>query len=220
MNIWVIIPAYNESRSLEIVLKGLKDRNLSILVVDDGSKDNTYKLAKKWADVVIKSKRNFGKGVSIKKGISYLKENKLFDCIITMDADGQHSLLDLDKFIKEAEAGVSVLVGNRMDNHSGMPLTRVVANNLMSWIISAIIRQKIPDTQCGFRLIKKEVLERITIKTKKFEIESEILIKAGRAGFTIKSIPIESIYYKNIRSKINPFIDTIRFFNFIFKNHK
>ncbi|MCK4916753.1 MAG: glycosyltransferase family 2 protein [Candidatus Omnitrophica bacterium] len=220
MNIWVIIPAYNESRSLEIVLKGLKDRNLSILVVDDGSKDNTYKLAKKWADVVIKSKRNFGKGVSIKKGISYLKENKLFDCIITMDADGQHSLLDLDKFIKEAEAGVSVLVGNRMDNHSGMPLTRVVANNLMSWIISAIIRQKIPDTQCGFRLIKKEVLERITIKTKKFEIESEILIKAGRAGFTIKSIPIESIYYKNIRSKINPFIDTIRFFNFIFKNHR
>ena len=220
MNIWVIIPAYNESRSLEIVIKGLKDRNLSILVVDDGSKDNTYKLAKKWADVVIKSKRNFGKGVSIKKGISYLKENKLFDCIITMDADGQHSLLDLDKFIKEAEAGVSVLVGNRMDNHSGMPLTRVVANNLMSWIISAIIRQKIPDTQCGFRLIKKEVLERITIKTKKFEIESEILIKAGRAGFTIKSIPIESIYYKNIRSKINPFIDTIRFFNFIFKNHR
>lgn len=220
MNIWVIIPAYNESRSLEIVLKGLKDRNLSILVVDDGSKDNTYKLAKKWADVVIKSKRNFGKGVSIKKGISYLKENKLFDCIITMDADGQHSLLDLDKFIKEAEAGVSVLVGNRMDNHSGMPLTRVVANNLMSWIISAIIRQKIPDTQCGFRLIKKEVLERITIKTKKFEIESEILIKAGRAGFTIKSISIESIYYKNIRSKINPFIDTIRFFNFIFKNHR
>ncbi|MCK5494749.1 MAG: hypothetical protein KAJ14_16695, partial [Candidatus Omnitrophica bacterium] len=60
----------------------------------------------------------------------------------------------------------------------------------------------------------------ITIKTKKFEIESEILIKAGRAGFTIKSIPIESIYYKNIRSKINPFIDTIRFFNFIFKNHR
>ncbi|MCK5392943.1 MAG: glycosyltransferase family 2 protein [Candidatus Omnitrophica bacterium] len=220
MNIWVIIPAYNESRSLEIVLKGLKDRNLSILVVDDGSKDNTYKLAKKWADVVIKSKRNFGKGVSIKKGISYLKENKLFDCIITMDADGQHSLLDLDKFIKEAEAGVSVLVGNRMDNHSGMPLTRVVANNLMSWIISAITRQKIPDTQCGFRLIKKEVLEKITIKTKKFEIESEILIKAGRAGFTIKSIPIESIYYKNIRSRINPFIDTIRFFNFIFKNHR
>ncbi len=220
MNIWVIIPAYNESRSLETILKGLKDRKISILVVDDGSEDNTYKLAKKWADVVIKSKKNLGKGVSIKKGISYLKENKTFDCIITMDADGQHSLSDMDKFIKEAEEGALVVVGNRMDNHSGMPWIRVFTNKIMSWIISAILRQKIPDTQCGFRLVKKEVLEKIIIRTKKFEIESELLIKAGRAGFTIKSIPIESIYYKNLRSKINPFVDTIRFFNFIFKNQK
>lgn len=217
MRIWVIIPAYNEAARLEFILQELKKRHLSVLVVDDGSTDQTYTAAKKWADVVIQSPRNFGKGASLRKAISYLLEDEAFDYIITMDADGQHSAGDLENFLKEADFGACFVLGNRMASPKGMPRLRIITNVFMSWIISRIVHQKIPDSQCGFRMIKRDVLQKIVIKTKKFEIESEILIKAARLGFAIKSIPIQSIYFPNPQSKIRPFADTWRFIKFIFR---
>jgi GT2 family glycosyltransferase len=86
----------------------------------------------------------------------------------------------------------------------------------MSWLISGIARQKIPDTQCGFRLIKKEALEKLQFKTFKYETESEMLIKASRLGFKIESVPIKTIYQRE-KSRINPFIDTLRFIRFMVK---
>ncbi len=217
MNVWVVIPAYNERFSLAGVLEDVKEKGLPVLVVDDGSVDNTYEAAKKKADLVIRNEKNFGKGLSLNKGISHLFKNTDFDYVITMDADGQHSPLDLDKFINEARAGADFVVGNRMSNPSGMPLVRIVTNTIMSWIISKTANQRIPDTQCGFRLIKKDILEKVIIKTKKFEIESEIIIKAARLGTPIKSIPIRSVYFKNQQSKIRPFRDALRFWKFIFR---
>jgi glycosyltransferase involved in cell wall biosynthesis len=211
----VIIPAYNEKPSLSGILDELKGRGFFILVVDDGSRDNTCELAAEKADFVIRNERNLGKGLSLKKGIDYLFKRSDFDYLVTMDADGQHSTADLDKFLREAESGAFFVVGNRMFNPAGMPGLRVVTNKFMSWFISRIAGQKIPDTQCGFRLIKREVLEKIRIKTNNFEIESEILIKAARSGFPIKSIPIKSIYFKRLHSRINPFLDTLRFIKFI-----
>ncbi len=217
MCIWVLIPAYNERLNLGNILSNLKDKGLFTLVVDDGSTDGTYSVAKDKSDLVIQNKANLGKGRSLKKAIEYLLKNRDFDYIITMDADRQHSHLDLEYFLKEAQKQSPFVIGNRMNDHQGMPKIRVYTNKLMSWFISKIVKQKIPDTQCGFRLIKREVLEKITIKTSNFEIESEIIIKAARGGFKIKSIPIRSIYFKDNRSKIHPFIDTLRFMKFITK---
>lgn len=216
MRIWVVIPAYNEGQTLKILLQELKAKGLSTLVIDDGSEDNTYAIAKGEASEVIKNDTNLGKGTALNRGIEYLLKNVDFDYIITMDADSQHSPLDIDKFLIEANKGEYFVVGNRMDNPWGMPKIRVITNKFMSWFLSKVARQKIPDTQCGFRLIKREVFEGIIIKTNKFEIESEILIKASRSGFPIKSIPIKSIYFKGQKSKISPFVDTLRFIRFIF----
>jgi hypothetical protein len=108
------------------------------------------------------------------------------------------------------------VVGNRMDNPGDMPAIRIMTNKFMSWLISRIIGQKICDSQCGFRLIKKEVLEKLTLKTNRFEIESELVIVAAKNGFRLKSIPVRSIYYKKQQSRINPFLDTLRFVKFIF----
>ncbi|UCD15505.1 MAG: glycosyltransferase family 2 protein [Candidatus Omnitrophota bacterium] len=226
MKVWVVIPAYNEGydtagglsasqRSLSALLSELKTRGLSTLVIDDGSSDNTFDIVKREAHIVIKNRANLGKGMALKKAVAYLLQNESFDYIITMDADGQHCPSDLDSFLNEAEKGASFVVGDRMGNPGGMPALRVITNKAMSWFISRIAKQKIPDTQCGFRLIKRDVLEGIRIRTNKFEIESEILIKAARRGFFIKSIPVKSIYFKNQRSKISPFVDTIRFVRFI-----
>lgn len=215
MKIWVVIPAYNEEQNLAGLLQKIKTRGLSVLAVDDGSIDNTYVVAKKWADVVLHNIKNLGKGISLRKAISYLFEENHFDYIITMDGDGQHDVTDLDTFLAEAHKGTPFVVGNRMDNPIGMPHTRIITNRFMSWMISRIAKQHIPDTQCGFRMIKREVLEKIVISTKKYEIESEILIKAARGGFPIMSVPIKSIYSKNVRSKIRPVADTLRFIKFI-----
>ena len=216
MKIWMVIPAYNEALLLEKVLLEVKNNPVKILVVDDGSNDNTYAVASKVADVVIKNEENLGKGMSLRKAIDYLLKNEDFDYIITMDADGQHLASDIKNFLKEAVDKESFVVGNRMDNPLHMPRIRILTNKFMSWFISRVAKQKIPDTQCGFRLISRNVLKAVEFKTKKFEVESEILIKAARAGFTIKSIPIKSVYFKNQKSRIHPFVDTIRFIRFIF----
>ena len=86
----------------------------------------------------------------------------------------------------------------------------------MSWILSCLTKQKIPDTQCGFRLIKTEVLKRIELVTSKYETESEILIKGSRLGFKIESVPIKTVY-SDEKSQINPLIDTLRFIRLIIR---
>jgi glycosyltransferase involved in cell wall biosynthesis len=221
MKIWVVIPAYNEEEALAGLIQKVKQRGLSVLAIDDGSIDNTYVVAKKCADVVLHNIKNLGKGISLRRAVSYLLKENEFDYIITMDGDGQHSADDLDKFLQEAQKGAHFVVGNRMGNPIGMPRTRIITNRFMSWLISRISNQYIPDTQCGFRMIQRSVLEKIVIETKKFEIESEILIKAARCGFPIVSVPIKSIYSKNVRSKIRPLADTIRFIKFISRlNHE
>ncbi len=216
MKVWVLIPAYNEEDTLGQILDELKKKYLSVLVVDDGSWDNTSRIAEDKGVLVIRNRRNFGKGLSVKRGIRYLLDKENFDYLITMDADNQHSPRDLEKFLKEAEKGETFVIGNRMNDPRGMPKIRIFTNKLMSWLISKMVRQRIPDTQCGFRLIKRDVLEKINIETDKYQIESEILIKAAKKGVNIKSIPIKSIYFKNAKSKINPIMDTVRFLKFIF----
>ena len=217
MKIWVVIPAYNEEDNLAGLLQNVKGKGLSVLAVDDGSIDNTYVVARKWADVALHNIKNLGKGISLRRAISYLFQENHFDYVITMDGDGQHSPEDLTYFIQEGKSSEAVIIiGNRMDQPRRMPIVRVMTNRFMSWLISKLTKQKIPDTQCGFRLIKRDLLEKIRFTTYRFETESEILIQASRLGYKIESIPIKSIYRKE-KSRINPLFDTVRFINFIWR---
>ncbi|UCG34816.1 MAG: glycosyltransferase family 2 protein, partial [Candidatus Omnitrophota bacterium] len=149
MKVWVVIPAYNEKEALGVILEKLKAKGLSVLVIDDGSSDGTYELAKSLANVTLRNEENRGKGRSLSRAISYLLGNVNFDYVITMDGDGQHSPSDVDTFLKEAEKGEAFVIGNRMANPAGMPLVRVLTNIFMSRTISKIAGQLIPDTQCG-----------------------------------------------------------------------
>jgi len=215
----VVIPAYNESGHIAGLIQDIKRYRLDILVIDDGSYDNTFGVAKDCQVKAMLNLSNQGKGASLIKGFKYALENN-FDAVITMDADGQHLPEDLPLFIKAAETlNADIVIGNRMLNTAKMPILRVATNKFMSWLISLISKQDIPDTQCGFRLIRSEVLKSLELKTSKFETESEILIKASRRGFRIKSLPIKSVYGKE-RSQINPFLDTFRFIRLIIKGKR
>jgi len=215
MKICVIIPAYNEAKTIGGLITEIKRLGHEALVVDDGSTDDTAVLAEEAGAVLIKQGSNLGKGICLKDGFEYAKQRG-FEAVIAMDADGQHSPDDIPKFIEKSQGSqASMVIGNRMENTRNMPLLRVLTNRFMSWLLSKKCGQKVPDTQCGFRLIKKEVLEAVTITTSHFEIESEMILKAAKQGFKIESIAIKSVYGRE-HSKINPFIDTIRFTRMFF----
>lgn len=212
-----ILPSYNEEKSIADVIKGVQKQNIDVIVIDDGSTDKTYELAKENGAIVIRHIKKKGKGISIKDGLDYI-EGKDYDYIITIDADGQHNPEEIPLFIKEADADekVGIVIGNRLLNPEKMPFIRFYTNKTMSYFISGLCKQDIPDTQCGYKLIKKDVLEAIRIESRKYEIESELLVKATKAGFKIDSIPIKSIYAGE-KSKINPFTDAIRFVRFLIR---
>lgn len=219
MKIYAVIPSYNAQDTIVPIIEELKKMDITSLIVDDGSKDKTEEVARRAGAVVLRHRKNEGKGAALRNGFNYILTDTDCDAVITLDSDGQHDPTAIPDFIKKAysDEAIGVVVGNRMNRTEEMPLIRILTNRFMSWVISQIAKEQIPDTQCGFRLVKRAVLKNIKLMTSKFEIESETLIRARRLGYRIASIPIKTIYSKRISSKINPFVDTLRFIVFIFK---
>lgn len=218
MKTCILIPTYNEAKAISGLIAQIRSNSAGteIVVIDDGSTDDTCKLAQEAQVTVLRNRNNEGKGASLIKGFDYASAND-FDAVITMDGDGQHLPRDISYFIGLAGRSDSgILIGNRMRNPKNMPNMRFLTNKFMSWLISRITRQKIYDTQCGFRLIKREVFKNLALTTRKYETESEILIKAARLGFKIESVPVSSVYLDE-KSSINPAVDTWRFMCFILK---
>lgn len=216
MKLCIIIPTYNEQRNIVRLIRELKTKNCDILVVDDGSLDSTAMLAEREGAFLIKHQTRQGKGASLRDGFNFALKNN-YEAVITMDGDGQHSPEDIAKFINCAEGlDAEIIVGTRMSSAEGMPVLRLLTNKVMSKIISFICHQNIPDSQCGFRLIKIDVLKNVCLDCEQFEIESEVLIEACKNGFKVISIPIRTIY-QGEKSRINPFCDTLRFLKFVFR---
>ncbi len=214
MRACVIIPTFNESKAIAGLIRQIRQLELEVIIIDDGSTDATAKIAEASGAKVLRNESNVGKGASLIKGYNFAIAQG-FDAVISMDGDGQHSCADIKAFIQKAETFQSaVIVGNRMGTTKNMPVVRFLTNRFVSKLISIIIKQNVPDTQCGFRLLKKEALAKLNLSASKYEIESEVLIKAARSGFKIESIPIQTIY-SGQKSQINPFVDTLRFLCFI-----
>lgn len=214
--ICLVIPCYNVVHALDDILAQLKLEPVDVVMVDDGSTDATGEIVLTHKVKVIKNNRNLGKGASLRRGFEYAL-NQGYEAIITIDGDGQHLPSDIGVFLKieSVRPDVDMIIGSRMKHARGMPLVRRLTNRVMSGLISLICGQSIPDTQNGFRLIRSRCLSKLKLSSNKFEIESEVIIKAASAGAKIISIPITSVY-KNNSSKINPLLDTLRFIKFIF----
>ena len=218
MNICILIPAYNESKKLKALLPELKKFNLDIIVIDDGSCDNTGDVARETGVIVIRHERNLGKGDALRTGFKSILI-KEYDAVITMDADLQHDARDIPDFIKAYQSeNFDIILGDRMQGlPESMPWLRFWTNKITSSIISSLTGCLMKDTQTGFRLIRRKVLEDIKLSTSKFDTESEILIKALAKGFKVGAIPIRTIYFDDNKSKIKPVRDTLRFIRLIFK---
>lgn len=217
MNVCLLIPAYNEARAIGQVLSEACQVMESVIVVDDGSQDATPQIAEDSGATVIKHQVNSGKGAALRTGFQYVLDHG-YDAVITMDSDGQHAVDDIPGFLEAfKDRGSGIIIGSRMSDISTMPSLRRFTNRTSSFIGSLLVRQKLSDSQSGFRLISADVLRAVELETSGYEMESEILIKASRAGFRISSVPIKTIYGEET-SKIAPVADTCKFLRLLFRS--
>src|SRR5882724_9593471 len=207
-----IIPAYREEKHIGDVVRRTRQQLDHVLVVDDGSNDQTAQRAREAGAEVIVHSQNRGKGEAIKTGLRHWLDRQ-FTHVIVLDADGQHLPEEIDRFMAAAasSAGCSFFIGNRMNNLTGMPFIRRVVNRYMSKRISGFCGQKIPDTQCGYRMLDRQLIPELLGGANRFDYETEMLIIASRKGYRIESVPITTVYSDEV-SKIQPMRDALRFF--------
>jgi len=215
----VLIPAYNACRSLSELIDRLKNfsKPRDIIVVNDGSSDGTAKIAEESGVTLINQEINKGKGEALRTGFEYVVRHG-YDCVVTIDADLQHRPEELTLFTGRLQNGsIDLIIGTRDFSFKNMPFDRVLTNFVSSVILTLLSGQIIRDSQSGYRLISCQILKKIELKCRKYDLESEILIKAGRKGFKIGEVTIATVY-EGSKSFINPFIDTGRFIKICWKS--
>ena len=216
--IGILICAYNEEKEVRKVVDKCLTKINDVIVVNDGSKDNTLNELKKTKAKIIDLKKNQGKGMALKKGFEYGWKNN-YDYFILLDADGQHDPDEIPKFVNAIDQGYDLIIGTRTKRHTEMPYFRRFTNFLSSVLLSARRKVWIKDTQSGYRALNLNILKDIQLKRKRYDLESEILIKMIKKGAKLKNLKIKTIYGEET-STIHPIKDTYRFFRTLFMSSK
>jgi len=190
--ICILIPAYNAQNTIGPVLEKVCSLGLDTLVVNDGSTDGTSAVVQSYGVKLLEHSKNLGKGASLRTGFQYILE-KNYELVITLDADGQHDPFEIPLLLKAFErVEPDLLIGSRTAEFGQMPFLRRFWNRLGVRAVSRLCHADITDSQSGFRVIRAELLRRISLTTKGFDTELELLIKACKKGFRVLSIPIHS----------------------------
>ena len=219
-NIGVIIPAFNAGGTIGAVIAGVAKyiSRENIIVVDDGSSDTTASVAASLDARVLRHTENKGKGAALQTGFDYLLQTTL-DAVITLDADLQHPPDFIPQFTGlYSSGGFDIIIGSRLHNRKGMPIHRVLSNTITTFLVSARTGKKIKDSQSGFRLIDRKVLDAVRLKSSGFEAETEFIIKAAAVGFRFGSIPIRTIYAGE-KSHMTNFATTVNFVKVLFQDY-
>ena len=204
-----IIPCFNEGDRIGSLIRDVREHLPFVLVVDDGSTDDTAALATAAGATVVRHGSNRGKGAALRVGFQYLRDHG-FRWALTMDGDGQHSAADIPRFLAQADASdADLIIGNRLGQSKRIPWVRRKVNLWMTHRLSRLTGVPLADSQCGFRLLKLAFLERVVLTADRFEIESELLLAVVRAGGKIAFVPVDVIYHYG-HSKIHPAWDTWR----------
>ncbi|MBU1018873.1 MAG: glycosyltransferase family 2 protein [Patescibacteria group bacterium] len=209
----IVIPAYNEANAIGGVLENLKQNNYeNILVVDDGSSDDTYAVAKKSGVRVIRHSLNRGLGGALGTGIQAAVLLK-WPIIITFDADGQHDVKDIYKVaLPLSEGKADAVIGSRMKDNKGMPWYRILFNKFGNFVTFVLFGMLVSDSQSGLRGFSLEAARKIQIKTNRMEVSSEIIREIKVRKLNLKEVPIKAIYTDYSLSKGQSLLTGIRTF--------
>jgi len=178
-----------------------------IFLIDDGSEgEDSSLLSERYGINVIKHAHNRGKGAALKTGFEVALQRG-YTHVLTADADGQHPARFVPLFIKAARK-YDIVIGSRKGQIKRIPLHRQLSNRITSTFISVMLGRRIEDSQSGFRLISGEVLRRVNLKRDRYDMESELLVKAVWMGFTVGFVPVDVV--PSGKSFINPVRDVLR----------
>jgi glycosyltransferase involved in cell wall biosynthesis len=207
----IVIPAYNEERSIIAVIRGLKQQGfVSLIVVDDGSSDRTSELARQEGAILLRHILNRGLGGALGTGISAALRLGA-DLIVTFDADGQHDPDDIGRLLEPIENGeADVVIGSRMLDPIGMPYPRRVANWMANLVTYLLFRVWTTDSQSGLRAFSRHAAARMQLLTSGMEVSSEIIAETVKNGLQWQEVPIKAIYTDYSLSKGQSFTVGIR----------
>ncbi len=188
--ICILIPAYNAEETLGSVLKKIEPLRIDTIVVNDGSSDETKRVASENGAQFLEHPLNLGKGAALRTGFQYILQ-KDYQVVITLDADGQHDPSEIPSLLKIFQSvKPDILITSRAAEFWKMTFLRRFWNRLGVKAVARLCHADITDSQSGFRLIRTEVLKEIRLSTSRFETELELLIKACKKGFSVLSVPI------------------------------
>jgi len=193
MQVAALVPAYQAAAKLGEVLLRLAALECPpvVLVVDDGSRDATALVASQHGVRVLSFAGNRGKGHALLAGFAALRDE--FEAVVTLDADGQHPPECLPEFVRAAQAGADLVLGARVRTPD-MPLARRFANGFSSGWAAWLAGQHVSDSQCGYRLHSRRLLEHTPLTPGRYEVETELVVRAARLGFRIAEVEIPTIY--------------------------
>jgi len=205
LEITIGIPAYNEEKNISEIIKKLQKITDKIIVCDDGSTDLTGKIAREMGVIVIRHKKNLGYGSAIRSIFLKAREQKS-ESLITLDSDGQHRIEDIPTVLKPIIDGeADFVIGSRFLDNDGknVPTYRKLGIKAITKLANVSLKQKITDSQSGFRVYGKQIIEEITPSESGMGVSNEILIKANKKGFKIIEVPITILYDGNTSTQ-NP----------------
>jgi glycosyltransferase involved in cell wall biosynthesis len=208
LGVLAVIPARNEAPTIATIVSGVVSQ-LPVLVIDDGSQEETADLAREAGATVISHDTNRGKGAALLTGFAWAMAEG-YDAVVTLDADGQHAPEDLAGMINAYLAGAGdLIIGER--TFSVMPFPRWLSQPIGSWLLTRALGVKVTDCQSGFRVLSRRLIEKMRLRATGYEMEVEMIWEAVRLRLPIGWVPIQTIYLPGRKSGFHPLKDTFRF---------
>ena len=210
MEACILIPAYNAEKTILDVVRECMEHDLPVVLVDDGSTDDTSGMVAGLPVTLLRHQLNLGKGAALKTGFAWAIASG-FDAVVTVDADGQHDVSAIPRLIASAQSGQwDILIASRHSQFEQMAGLRKIWNRIGVWCIWKRTGFEITDSQSGFRYYSREVLKDVSLESSGYALEMEILLKAWKNGFTVGSLPIAArVADGRATSHYRPFKDTV-----------
>ena len=201
--VFIVIPCYNEAKVIAKLIKDIKKEGWrNIIVVDDGSTDNTFQQAKKEGAVVLRHLINRGKGAAVKTGLEFAKRKGAL-VVVTIDGDGQNSPKEIKKLVEEIKKGPEVVMGSRFANKQNkIPAFNKIANIFANFLIFLLYGIMVSDSQSGFRAYSKKAIDLLDLRFDRYEFDSEVIREIAKNKLSYKEVPIEVFYTKYSLSKM------------------
>ncbi len=204
-----VVPALDAARTLPSVIDGLRASlpGVHVVVVDDGSRDDTVAVAGRLADDVVSHESNRGKGAALRSGFARVLDTGC-EMLVTIDADGQHSPAVAPALVAALDEA-DLVIGARPRRGTTMPLHRRASNTLSSAVVSALAGRRIGDSQSGFRAMRATVPATVRAEGDRFDFETDLLVRAARAGFRIAEVTVPTVYEQGRPSHFRNVRDTM-----------